>query len=88
MKRILTHLAAFIAGIIALPLGIFITVKVAPNALPGLCRKVTAPKRNIKRGVAALKTAKTERESVYNPDFNYGEFAIIGYAPGFYQNNN
>jgi len=36
MKRILTHLAAFIAGIIALPLGIFITVKVAPNALPGL----------------------------------------------------
>jgi len=65
MKRILTHLAAFIAGIIALPLGIFITVKVAPNALPGLCRKATEPKRNIKRGVAALKTAKTERERFY-----------------------
>jgi len=36
MKRILTHLAAFIAGIIALPLGIFITAEVAPNALTGL----------------------------------------------------
>jgi len=46
MKRILTHLAAFIAGIIALPLGIFITVKVAPNALPGLFRKAAEPKRN------------------------------------------
>ncbi len=64
-QRILTHLVAFIAGVIALPLGIFITFKVAPNAIPRIFRKATAPKRNIDRGVAALKKAKTEQERFY-----------------------
>ncbi|MEI6277995.1 MAG: hypothetical protein WCQ16_01270 [Verrucomicrobiae bacterium] len=65
MKTILTHIAAFIAGVITLPVVLFITVKAAPDAIPHLAKVLISRTTSRAHGSAALKTAKTEEERFY-----------------------
>lgn len=65
MKTLITHLLAFIAGVIALPVLLFITIKASPDAIPHLMRTIVSQTSNNKRGSAALIAAKTEEERFY-----------------------
>ena len=62
MKSVLTHLAAFILGIVALPLILIITIRISPNTIPNLIQSIVVSNVSKDRGVAALKKAKTEEE--------------------------
>ena len=66
MKTILTHLAAFIAGVIALPVVLFVTVKAAPDFIPDLATALISKAGNREHGSAALKKAKTNEERFYS----------------------
>lgn len=62
MKTILTHIAAFIAGVIALPVLLLIAVKTSPDCIPRLAQKAATGTGNVQRGAVALEKAKTEEE--------------------------
>ncbi len=61
MRPILTHIAAFLAGVVALPVLLFITAKLAPDAIPHIASAMSRS-----HGSAALKTAKTEEGRFYS----------------------
>lgn len=65
MRKIFTHLAAFILGIITLPMILFITIRIAPDAIPNLIKSTIGSNVPKERGVARLKKAKTEEERFY-----------------------
>jgi len=77
----LTHIAAFIAGVIALPVVLLITVKVAPDAIPNLAKALISRTASKAHGTAALMTAKTEEERFYylgaaaKEEFNKGHIS-------------
>lgn len=81
MKSILSHLAAFICGIVALPFVLFMIVKVAPEAIPNLSKALISRTASKSQGSAALSTAKTDEERFYylggsaKEEFNRGNFA-------------
>jgi hypothetical protein len=66
MKNILTHIAAFISGIIVLPILLVLTVKMVPDAIPTLVQGIASKAGDTDQGVAALKKAKTEEERFYH----------------------
>jgi len=65
MRKILTHIAAFILGIITLPVILFITIRIAPDAIPNIIKSTIGSNVTKERGVARLKKAKTEEERFY-----------------------
>jgi len=65
MKTILTHLAAFVLGIIALPVILFITVRIAPDAIPYLIKSNIGSTEPKDHGVARLQKAKSEEDRFY-----------------------
>ncbi len=65
MKMILTHLLAFILGIIALPVLIYITMQISPDAISNLIQYAVSTEGHSERGIAALQKAKTDEERFY-----------------------
>lgn len=65
MKKILTHLLAFILGIIALPVIIYTTFQFSPEYIPGIIEYLVSSTGNYERGIAALQKATTEEERFY-----------------------
>ena len=65
MKTILTHLAAFVLGVIALPVIAFVTVSIAPDFIPKLIRSTVDNTGPRDRGVVRLNNTKSEEERFY-----------------------
>jgi len=65
MKSVFTHLAAFILGILTLPIILIIIVGIAPDTIPNLIESAIVSNISRDRGVAGLKKAKTEGERFY-----------------------
>jgi len=65
MKSVFTHLAAFILGIVALPIILIITIRISPETIPNLIKATIGSSVTKDRGVAGLTKAKTEEGRFY-----------------------
>ncbi len=65
MKKILTHLIAFLLGVISLPVIIYVVINVSPNLLPDFLELSMRSAFPPDRGVEALNKAKNEEERFY-----------------------
>jgi hypothetical protein len=80
MKTILTHLLAFILGIIALPVIIYTTLQISPDTIPNLIQYTVSAMSSSERGIAALQKAETEEERFYQ----LGDAAKEAFSNGDY----
>ena len=65
MKKILTHLTAFILGLISFPILIYIVINISPTLLPDLLQFSMNNVASTERGVSQLKKAKNDEERFY-----------------------
>jgi hypothetical protein len=65
MKKILTHLIAFLLGVISLPVIICVVINVSPNLLPDLLKLSMCGAISQDCGIEALNKAKNEEERFY-----------------------
>lgn len=65
MKSVFTHLAAFILGILALPIILIVIIRISPDTIPNLIESIIVSNVSRDHGLAALKKAKTEEERFY-----------------------
>lgn len=65
MKKILTHLIAFILGLISFPILIYVAINLSPALLPDLLHFSMNNVVSTERGVSQLKKAKNDEEKFY-----------------------
>lgn len=80
MKTILTHLLAFILGIVVLPVMIYITLQISPDTIPNLIQYAVSATIPSESSIAALQKAKTEEERFYQ----FGDAAKEAFSNGDY----
>jgi hypothetical protein len=80
MKKFLTHLVAFILGVISFPVAIYVSINISPNLIPDLLQLSMDSAVSTDRGVKALNKAKNEEERFYA----LGDAAKEAYSEGKY----
>jgi hypothetical protein len=80
MKKFLTHFIAFILGVIAFPVVIYLSINISPNLIPDLLQLSLDSAVSTDRGVKALIKAKNEEERFYA----LGDAAKEAYSEGEY----
>ena len=80
MKKFLTHFIAFILGVIAFPVVIYLSINISPNLIPDLVQLSMNNVVSTDRGVKALNKAKNEEERFYA----LGDAAKEAYSAGEY----